>query len=233
MNPQRITSKPAPTTRTATTGRIVGAPIAPLVPAFGNVFALIVGEAPGPRGADKSGIPFFGDGAGKHLYRALRNIGAIDLPIDVDSVKWDGATLRSAGLAPVAHHVSLTNAFDRCPTDDGMRFRAPTRLELESDENVNRLALEISTLQLRALGGVVTLGKVAERTMYAVLKRAGLEHIPIYPLPHPAAQGLLSMAENRGRGARMSDLQQQWMTMCAEAIYRTGFAQRMTNPENA
>ena len=212
------------------TARITGKPVPPLLPASGLVRALIVGEAPGPRGADKSGVPFFGDGAGKHLYRALRNIGAIQLPNAVDDVKWDGALLRAAGLHPAARQVSLTNAFDRCPTDDGVRFRAPTRAELESDANVARLTHEMAALQSRGLGGIVTLGKVAERTMRFVLQRAAMDTIPVFPLPHPAAQGLLSMAENRGRGARMVDLQAQWMAMCIDSIFRTGFAQTDTLP---
>ena len=46
----------------------------------------LVGEAPGPRGADKSLVPFFGDAAGQHLYAALRDAGAVSLPAVVDSL---------------------------------------------------------------------------------------------------------------------------------------------------
>ena len=45
----------------------------PFFPTAGSVSALIYGEAPGPNGADKSGIPFFGDRAGRPLYEALED----------------------------------------------------------------------------------------------------------------------------------------------------------------
>lgn len=203
--------------------RIVGAAIAPLLPRDGDVRVLIVGEAPGPRGADKSGVPFFGDAAGKHLYRALRELGAVDLPDSVDTIKWDGALLRNAGYWPVAHQVSLTNAFNRCPTDNGHKFRAPSKGELEGHDNLDRLRTEIDALRARGLQGIVTLGKVAERTMRLVSDRFYGGAIPVVPVPHPSAQGLLSMAPNRGRGARMSDLQQQWIETCKSAIRTAGF----------
>jgi uracil-DNA glycosylase len=189
----------------------------------GEVRVLIVGEAPGPRGADKSGFPFFGDAAGKHLYGALRELGAVRVPDSIDTVKWDGAVLRAAGYAPVAHQVALTNAFNRCPTDDGQKFRAPSRDELEGNENMNRLRGEIDALRLRGLRGIVTLGKVATRTMQLVVEQFYDNTIPVVPLPHPSAQGLLSMAPNRGKGARLSDLQDGWMRECTNAIVKAGF----------
>ncbi|MEP6763287.1 MAG: uracil-DNA glycosylase family protein [Gemmatimonadaceae bacterium] len=204
-------------------GRIIGHAIAPLAPVAGSVSVLIVGEAPGPRGADKSGFPFFGDAAGKHLYLALRKLGAVQLPDGIDELPWDGAKFRAAGYAPIAINVALTNAFNHCPTDDGMRFRAPTRAELEGDENSSRLATEISGFKKRGLGGVVTLGKVAERTVRFVIDKHFANEIQVHALPHPSAQGLLSMAPNRGRGAKMADLQAQWMQQCMNAIHEAGF----------
>jgi len=52
-------------------GRILGTPVPMLMPLDGPVHVLLVGEAPGPRGADKSGVPFLGDAAGKVLYDVL------------------------------------------------------------------------------------------------------------------------------------------------------------------
>ena len=202
---------------------IVGAPVQPLLPPDGEVRVLIVGEAPGPRGADKSGVPFFGDAAGRHLYLALRKLGAVAFPESVDSVTWDGALLRTAGILPIANRISLTNAFDRCPTNDGRKFRAPTRDELEGEPNATRLRREIDSLSSRGLSGIVTLGKVATRTMQSVVAEFYADGIPVYPLPHPSAQGLLSMAPNRGRGARMADLQTAWMEQCMGAIRAAGF----------
>ena len=203
--------------------RIVGAPVPPLLPKTGDVRVLIVGEAPGPRGADKSGVPFFGDAAGKHLYLALRKLGAVALPDSVDELRWDGAQLRAAGCNPIAHQVSLTNAFDRCPTDDGKKFRAPTPEELFDDANTGRLRGEIDALRKRGLTGIVTLGKVATRTMQTVVHDSYADGITVRALPHPSAQGLLSMAPNRGRGARMADLQTAWMEQCMSAIRAAGF----------
>lgn len=210
-------------TAPTTSSRIVGAPVPPLVPTTGSVFVLIVGEAPGPRGADKSGVPFFGDAAGKHLYDALRLLGAVSLPDSVDDVKWDGAVLRAAGFTPVAHGVSLTNAFNSCPTNDGTRFRAPTRDELQGAANSSRLVREIEALRVRGLTGIVTLGKVATRTMQWLIDAAWPHTIPVHALPHPSAQGLLSMAPNRGRGARLADLRHQWMLQCMDAVRTAGF----------
>ncbi|MBC8088632.1 MAG: hypothetical protein H7Z40_15315 [Phycisphaerae bacterium] len=204
--------------------RIIGRPVPPLLPADGRVPVLIVGEAPGPRGADKSGVPFFGDAAGKHLYLALRKLGAVVLPDSVDACKWDGQLLRDAGFTPIARAVSLTNAFDRCPTDDGVRFRAPTKDELEGAANSTRLRTEIDHLRTRDLAGIVTLGKVATRTMQHISATYYANTIAVHPLPHPSAQGLLSMAPNRGRGARLADLQMKWMHDCMQAIRTSGFA---------
>jgi hypothetical protein len=203
--------------------RILGAAIPPLLPASGPVRVLIVGEAPGPRGADKSGVPFFGDAAGKHLYLALRNLGAVSLPDTVDAVKWDGALLRAGGFFPIANQISLTNAFNHCPTDDGKRFRAPSRDELDGGVNTARLRGEVDALQARGLSGIVTLGKVATRTMQQLVTNHYNDRILVHALPHPSAQGLLSMAPNRGRGARMADLQHNWMQQCMDAIRAAGF----------
>lgn len=203
--------------------RIHGRPVAPLLPASGPVHVLLVGEAPGPRGADKSGFPFFGDAAGKHLYLVLARMGAVVMPPLVDTMPWDGARFHEAGLRPAAHGVALGNAFDRCPTDDGKSFRAPSRLELEGPENVQRLAGELEMLRARGLRGLVTLGRVATRTMDVVLAHAPMAVLTRHALPHPSAQGLLSMAPGRGKGARMQDLQDAWMDRCRDMIIEAGF----------
>ena len=203
--------------------RILGRPVAPLLPASGPVHVLLVGEAPGPRGADKSGFPFFGDAAGKHLYLVLSRMGAVVLPPLVDTMPWDGTRFHEAGLRPAAHGVALGNAFDRCPTDDGSSFRAPSRAELEGPENVLRLASELETLRGRGLRGLVTLGRVATRTMDVVLAHAPMPSLARHALPHPSAQGLLSMAPGRGKGARMQDLQEAWMARCRDMIIEAGY----------
>lgn len=203
--------------------RIRGISVPPLVPSHGPVHVLLIGEAPGPRGADKSGYPFFGDAAGRHLYRALIRIAAVELSAAIDGLPWDGATFAEAGIVPRASGIALGNAYDRCPTDDGHHFRSPSRAELEGTANVSRLAHEITHLHTRGLQGILTLGRVATRTLDVVLSSMPLPALPRKSVPHPSAQGLLSMAPQRGKGARMADLQEQWMTQVTTLIHELGY----------
>jgi uracil-DNA glycosylase len=186
------------------------------------VHVLVVGEAPGPRGADKSGIPFWGDAAGAPLYHALAALGAVTLPSAVADGPWDGAHFAARGLVPDLHGVALGNAWPACPTNDGHRFRAPSRAELESRDNLTRLQGELAALRPRGLQGVVALGRVAARTMARALDGHEGAGVRLATVPHPSAQGLLSMAPQRGRGARMADLQALWRHRCAEALLAAG-----------
>lgn len=203
--------------------RIIGHPVAPLLPVHGPVHVFLVGEAPGPRGADKSGYPFFGDAAGTPLYQVLQVLGAVVLPGAVATMPWDGTAFRAASMIPLAHGIALGNAFDQCPTLDGSRFRAPSRVELYGDDNQQRLKRELAHLSSRGLRGIVTMGRVAHDTIDAVCADTPYDQLMRAHVPHPSAQGLLSMAPNRGRGARMADLQQEWMQRCREAIVSAGF----------
>ena len=203
--------------------RIHGRSVLPLVPRDGPVYVLLVGEAPGPRGADKSGIPFFGDAAGRHLYHALARMGAMLLPPEIDAMEWDGTVFAARGIRPVPVGVALGNAFDRCPTDNGTSFRAPTRSELEGPDNVARISSELLLLAERGLRGVVTMGRVATKTLDFVLRATPMDALVRRALPHPSAQGLLSMAPDRGRGARMADLQLAWQLKLREAVVDAGY----------
>lgn len=212
--------------------RIVGTAVLPLLPPEGPVHVLLLGEAPGPRGADKSGVPFFGDAAGKHLYAVLRRMNAVALPIRIDALPWDGATFAAAQLAPIAHGIALENAFDRCPTENGTTFRAPTRVELEGTDNIARLTRELVTLRARGLRGIVTLGRVAMKTMDVVLTRMPMDGLVRRAMAHPSAQGLLSMAPDRGRGAKMADLIDAWKVKCERAIIEAGFVVAEQEPRH-
>lgn len=214
--------------------RIRGASVPMLSPESGPVHALILGEAPGPRGADKSGFPFFGDSAGKHLYRVLESVGAVQLPDAVWTLGWNGAEFAARSIRPAVSGVALDNAFDRCPTDDGIHFRAPARSELESSDNVSRIVRNITALHSRGLRRIIVLGRVAARTArfcLAELPSIGTD-VSVIQLPHPSAQGLLSMAPMRGKGARMSDLRTQWMDMCVDALLAAGFAASGVTADN-
>ena len=188
------------------------APLRPLDPAA-PIRAVLVGEAPGPRGADQSGIPFFGDRAGKPLYAAFSQAGVLSWIGDAATVKWDGAALVRAGVSPVVSNVLLTNAFDRCPTDDGQHFRAPTREERESPANLLRLRHDIEYALERGADRICCLGKVATSIVH-------LLDLPltVHALPHPSAQGLLTSAPDRGKGARMSDLEARWIATLAALL---------------
>ena len=209
--------------KAAPLGRILGMPVPMLLPFSGPVHVLLVGEAPGPRGADKSGVPFLGDAAGKVLYDVLVRLGAMTLPSEIDHMDWDGALFVSSGIVPVAKGVALGNAFDRCPTNDGASFRAPMRAELEGPANLTRLTGDIDMLRARGLKGIVTLGRVATRTFDTLFKRTPMPELARRALPHPSAQGLLSMAPERGKGAKMADLQEAWMVRCQYAVLQAGY----------
>ncbi len=195
--------------------RIRGAPVAPLLPTdlTAPIRAVLIGEAPGPRGADQSGIPFFGDRAGKSLYAAMSQAGVLTWVGDPLAVKWDGAALISAGVRPIVTGVLLTNAYDRCPTDDGVHFRAPTRAERESASNLCRLRADVQYATDRGADKICCLGKVAANV--AKLLNSTLT---IHELPHPSAQGLLTSAPNRGKGARMIDLEAAWVRRLADLL---------------
>lgn len=150
-------------------------------------------------------IPFFGDRAGKPLYAALEAAGLLTWEGDLRTVPWDGARLIAAGVRPVVQGVLLTNAFDRCPTDDGRKFRAPSRAEREGAENLARLRGDIARAMQRGADRVLCLGKVAT----AVVELLALP-ITVHAVPHPSAQGLLTSAPDRGKGARMADLEATW-----------------------
>ena len=189
------------------------APLQPRDPAA-PIRAVLVGEAPGPRGADQSGIPFFGDRAGRPLYAALAAAELLNWDgRSPDGVPWNGRALIEAGVRPIVSQVLLTNAFDRCPTDDGRTFRAPSRAERESAENLARLRRDIDHAIARGADRVCCLGKVAA----AVVTRLELP-LTVHTLPHPSAQGLLTSAPDRGKGARMADLEAEWIARLASLL---------------
>jgi len=169
---------------------------------------MLFGEAPGPRGADQSGIPFWGDRAGLLVYRALETAGLARVPAEAYG-DWDGARFRELGLLPVLQGAALSNAFPSCPTKDGHSFRAPTDRELKSEENLVRLRQELSRAQERCAGPlrVITLGKRAQFLFGSLLNMPGLD---LQSLPHPSAQGLLQDAPGKGKGLRLADLQVAW-----------------------
>lgn len=124
------------------------------VPSFGRLDAelLIVGLAPGVRGANRSGRPFTGDFAGELLYRTLLHFG-------LASGRY--AARPDDGLTLI--HCRVTNAVRCVPPAN---LPAPAEIT-----NCNRfLIAEIAAMQ--QLRGVLALGGTAHN---AVLRAHGLK----------------------------------------------------------
>ena len=194
--------------------RILGTRVPARFPSDGPVRAMLFGEAPGPRGADKSGIPFFGDRSGRPVYGALVLAGMCEIvrdtgePVELASLPWDGAKLAAMGAEPILRGAALSNAYDVCPTDDGHSFRAPSRAELASPANIARLEREVGRAVDAGLEVVVTLGRAADSAIGTLL---GLSDIPILryaTVRHPSAQALLFAKDRRGRG--LAEMEDAW-----------------------
>ena len=199
-------------------GRILGTRVAARFPGKGPVSALVYGEAPGPNGADKSGIPFFGDRAGLPLYEVLEDEGRCSYAKSRDGVKWDGAALVEAGIEPILKNVALSNAYAQCPTDDGQKFRAPKKTEMSSPENVERVRAEIERARKRGLESVVVLGRVADWLLGTYLGLRDDPDVAYYQITHPSPLGLMAMARKAGKGTRVSAMKDEWKRSFARML---------------
>lgn len=138
------------------------------VPPFGDHTAelLIVGLAPGLRGANRTGRPFTGDYAGDLLYATLRKFGLAHG--DYSGHRGDGLTL---------DRVRITNAVRCVPP-----LNKPETAEITACRPF--LAAELATLaRLRA---ILALGAIAH---HAVLATKGLRR-GTYPFAHGALHEL-------------------------------------------
>ena len=125
---------PAARRRAAVAPRITSRDVPPLIPVDGAIGALIMGEAPGPRGADQSGVPFLGDRAGRLVYRALRAAERVTWPDFETTLAWEGKQfLAAARVHPEsptardgvgARRVSRVPRRDRTREGRGRRFRS-------------------------------------------------------------------------------------------------------------
>jgi len=192
------------------TARILGTRVPAFFPAKGPVGALIYGEAPGPNGADKSGIPFFGDRAGRPLYEALEAEGRCRFTRPLDGIRWDGAALREAAIRPIVSDAALSNAYPVCPTDDGEHFRAPSKAEMSGAENVRRVRAELAKARKRGLHTVIVLGRTADWLLGTHLGLRNDPSIAYHQITHPSPLGLMGMAKRAGKGVRVSAMKEQW-----------------------
>lgn len=190
-------------------------------PDGGPVSVLIAGEAPGPQGCDQSEHPFVGDTAGLHLFRAVVATGRATfpaLPPGATPPSWDGAVMRATGYLPTLHDTVITNAYPACPTVDGFRFVAPPRAQVESAANLARLRGEVAEARARGLRAVVVLGKAADRAFGTVLGLRDDPTLRYHAICHPSAQGLLTTAPNRGKGASIADLEDRWVAQLTAVL---------------
>lgn len=138
------------------------------VPSFGPLSAelLVVGLAPGLRGANRTGRPFTGDHAGDLLYATLGEFGLLGGVYDrrVD----DGAEPRNCRIANAVRCVPPANR--------------PTGAEMRTCRGFLRAEID-AMARLRA---IVALGRVAHDTVLSALgeRRAG------FPFAHGAEHGL-------------------------------------------
>jgi uracil-DNA glycosylase len=177
---------------------------------------MLFGEAPGPLGADKSGIPFWGDRAGKPVYRALEAAGLAEVPEEAYG-DWQGEHLKTRGLRPRLRQVALSNAFPSCPTRDGETFTAPSDKELLEPGNLARLQQELRKGMGRGPGRlrVIALGRRAAWILRRLAQELDFE---LSELPHPSAQGLLQAAPNKGKGLKLADLAAAWEQKLLELL---------------
>ncbi len=134
------------------------------VPSFGSLEArlLIVGLAPGKRGANRTGRPFTGDYAGNLLYPTLVEFGLADGPYGARPD--DGLRLRGC---------RITNAVRCVPPQN-----KPTGPEIKAC----RVFLAAEIAAMTNLAGILALGGVAHNAVLATLgwKRAA------FPFGHGA-----------------------------------------------
>lgn len=190
-------------------GRIQGRRVEALFPEAGPVRVVLMGEAPGPLGADQSGLPFWGDRAGRLVYQALAAVGMAEVPAEAWE-PWDGARFAALGLRPRLHGAVLGNAWPSCPTDDGQTFRAPKDRELREPANLARLGADLANAAERCPGTLRIVG-LGRRAAWVLDKLVEPPPYDLIVLPHPSAQGLLQAAPDKGRGLRLQDLQDAWM----------------------
>jgi hypothetical protein len=191
-------------------GRILGTRVPALFPSRGPVSVLIFGEAPGPNGADKSGIPFFGDRAGLPVYEVLIDEGRCRLSRPLEGLRWDGAALAEAGVRPTLVGTALSNAYDVCPTDDGEHFRAPSKAEMGAAANVRRVRSELDKARRRGLRTVIVLGRTADWLLGTNLGLRDDPALNYHQITHPSPLGLMWLARRSGKGVRVSDVKAEW-----------------------
>lgn len=149
------------------------------MPAIGPIAArlLVVGLAPGRNGANRTGIPFFGDASGDWLFEALATHGF------AEGVNAALSTRRVEARVPQLQGCRITNAVRCLPPQN-----RPTAAERQSclDYLERDLGLLFRGGRRRAPVAVLALGRFAHDAVLKALRRPG--HAA--PFAHGALHGL-------------------------------------------
>lgn len=156
------------------------------VPAFGALTArlLVVGLAPGEKGANRTGRPFTGDVAGELLYPALHRFGFASSPTALDAGGWANDALQLADCR-------ITNAVRCLPPAN-----KPTTAEIRQCNTW--LQREIAAMpNLRA---VLALGAIAHQAVLRVfgytLKARHFAHAAVHTLDDAASGRTLMLFDS-------------------------------------
>lgn len=160
------------------------------VPAFGdpNARVVLIGLAPGAHGSNRTGRMFTGDASGEWLYRALWRAGFANQPT---------ATGIDDGL-------TLTDCF----VTAAVRCAPPQNKPTPAERSRCFSYLEAEFAALRDVRVVVTLGKIADDTFHALVRKIGSYRTKRAPFAHgaetavalpesPAVTGLASYHPSR------------------------------------
>lgn len=132
------------------------APVPTWLPTAGanSVRLLIVGLAPGLRGANRTGRPFTGDYAGDLLYKTLRRHGLSDGTYQARPD--DGLTLTGAAVTNAVRCVPPENKPEGAEIATCRRFLSATLTQLSELRAVVTLGTIAHQSTIRALGGRVS-----------------------------------------------------------------------------
>lgn len=234
------------TTKTANP-RILETLVPARFPENGPVFALIFGEAPGPRGADKSCHPWWGDEAGKLVFKGLHRAGHFTsvtvssgdgglfecaremMPIESFESStvlfpWSGKRFAKEGILPVLDGVALSNAWAVCPTGDGTKFHRPTNRQMASAANVARVHQELQEALSRAPEGtlkVIALGTASAWLLGEHLRVQDEAGVSLACLPHPSPQGILAWRKKIGNNHSVPQVREMWISALLEGLGRS------------
>jgi len=180
------------------------------VPSFGPVSArlLVVGLAPGLRGANRTGRPFTGDFAGDLLYQSLLGQGLAEGVYDARPD--DGLTLL---------HARITNA---------VRCVPPENKPTPKEQTTCRPFLVAELAAMPHLAVILALGRLAHDAVLRALGRRLADHPFAHGASHalPDGRALIDSYHcsryNQNTGRLTPDMFREVIAMCAARLTETG-----------